>query len=148
MASINIKLRELTKLINFFLNEKKVEEIKDIRVQDEKMKFKYNAGKLIPNIPLSVRIDGFKKGELILEIKEDSIIPLGNQILKAANSFIENLINSWLSGGDDSDKFCIIKNNFIYIPIDSLEERFFGDFPFRIDDIEIDNEDVVLKMKI
>ncbi len=148
MASINIQQKEVIKLINYFLNESEVEEIKDVRVEDDIIKFKYDPGKLLPNVPLSIRIDSFKKRELILEMKEHTPVPLGNKILRKLNSLIEDIINSWLSEGTDSDKFCSIKDNFIYIPINSLEERFFGNFPLRIADINTNHGEIELKLKI
>ncbi len=150
MASINIGQKEVVKLINYFLAENEVEEIKDIRVDDDKIKFKYNPGKLLPNIPLSIRIDSFKSRKLILEMKEHTIVPIGNQILKVLNSFIENLINSWLFDPeeDTSDKVCNVKNNFINISIDSIERKFFGEYPLRINDIAITDGEIELKFKI
>lgn len=150
MASINIGQKEVVKLINYFLNENEVNEIKDLRVEGDRIKFKYIPGKLLPNIPLSIRIDSFKKRELILEIKEHTIIPQGNIILKTLNSFVENLINSWLfdSEEDASEKVCNVKNNFINISIDSIERKFFGEYPLRINDIAITDGEIELKLKI
>lgn len=150
MASINIAQKEIVKLINYFLAENEVEEIKDLRVEGDKIRFKYNPGKLLPNIPLSIRIDRFKKRELILEIKEHTIVPQGNSLLKTMNSFIEKLLNSWLfdSEEDSSERVCNVKNNFINISIDSIERKFFGEYPLRINDITINNGEIEIKLKI
>lgn len=153
MASIEISLKEIVKLINYYLNEEEVEEIRDLRLEKNRIQFSYNPGSLIPNIPLSIKINSFEEGELILELREHSpVVPekLGAIVLEKANPYIESFINGWLLGEDydDSDNVCRMEENYIYIPIESLEYSFFGDYPFKIKDIIIENGGIHIVFKI
>ena len=150
MASIEISLKEIAKLINFYLDKEGVEEIKNIRVEKGKLKFSYNAGKLFRDIPLSIRVDDFKNKELVIELEEHSIIPLGSKILKAMNSKIEKIINYWIFSDDleEDDELCLVEENYIYIPIKSIEKQILGEYPFNVEDIEIENDNIRIIFKI
>lgn len=150
MASITLELEELAKLINFYLNHNKVKEIVNLHIEEEKIQFEYDPAKFIPNIKLSIRIDSFKKKYLVLQLSQHTSIPMGDRLLKALNSLIGKVINNMLFGKFEGNNFklCLMKDNFIYILIDSLEDKFFGDFPFKISDIFVYNKILNLKMSI
>lgn len=85
-----------------------------------------------------------------MEIKEHTIVPQGNRLLKKMNSYIEKLLNSWLFDSEDDtcERVCIVNNNFIKISVDIIERKFFGEYPLRINDITIINGEIELKIKI
>lgn len=154
MASIDMSLKEIVKLINFYIAEEEVEDIEDIRLEQDRIHFSYtyNPGSLLPNIsiPLSIKIDSYEDGELILEMKEHSVVPLGDKLLELLNPFVESFINNWLFGEEyeDSDDVCRVEENYIYIPIASLEYSVFGDYPFKIKDFTIENGGIHIIFKI
>ena len=150
MASIEISLKELAKLIDFYLREEEIEEFKNIQAEKNELRFNYDAGKYIPNIPLSVRPIDFKKGELVLEMGVHSMAFIGDKILKALNLKIESIINDWLFGEqiEEDSELCLVDNNYIYIPITSIEKELFGEHPFKVKNIVIKKDNITIIFKI